>query len=157
MLYLGLGIFSVIIIALDQLTKYLTIAYIPLGEAVAAIPGLFHFTYIRNTGASFSMLEGRGWLFVLMLVLFTIVLAVILKKKWITKPFELWCLAAIWAGGIGNAIDRIRLGYVIDMIEVDFMHFAVFNLADIFITCGCIALIVYVLFFTREKKEGQTQ
>ena len=157
MLYLGLGVFSVIIIALDQLTKYLTVAHIPLGETVAAIPGLFHFTYIRNTGASFSMLEGRGWLFVLMLVLFTIIMAVILKKKWITKPFELWCLAAIWAGGIGNAIDRIRLGYVIDMIEVDFMHFAVFNLADIFITCGCIALIVYVLFFTREKKEGQTQ
>lgn len=155
MLYLGLGIFAVIIIALDQITKYLTVANIPLGEEIAAIPGLFHFTYIRNTGASFSMLEGNGWLFIGVLLIFTVILAVLLKRKVITKPFEIWCLAAIWGGGVGNAIDRIHLGYVVDMIEVEFMRFAVFNVADIFITCGCIALIIYVLFFDREATRPQ--
>lgn len=152
MLYLALGGFAAAVIILDQITKYLTVAGIPLGTEVPVLPGLFHFTYVRNTGASFSMLEGSGWLFVAVLVIFTLALIVILKRKIVTKPFELWCLAAIWAGGVGNAIDRIRLGYVVDMIEVEFMQFAVFNVADIFITCGCIALIVYVLLFDREAK-----
>lgn len=153
--YLAMGIFAAVVIALDQFTKYLTISGIPLGEEVTAVPGLFHFTYIRNTGASFSMLEGSGWLFVAVLLLFTAALVVILRKKIITRPFELWCLAAIWAGGVGNAIDRIRLGYVVDMIEVEFMQFAVFNVADIFITCGCILLIVYVLLFDRDSNPSR--
>lgn len=160
MLYLGLGVFALIIIALDQFTKYLTVANIPLGDEIAAIPGLFHFTYIRNTGASFSMLEGNGWLFIGVLILFTVILAVILKKKIIKKTFEIWCLAAVWGGGVGNAIDRIRLGYVVDMIEVEFMNFAVFNVADIFICCGCFALVVYVLFFDRDaakSKKGEAE
>ena len=150
MLYLGLGIFAVIIIALDQITKYLTVANIPLGEEIAAIPGLFHFTYIRNTGASFSMLEGNGWLFIGVLLIFTVILAVLLKRKVITKPFEIWCLAAIWGGGVGNAIDRIHLGYVVDMIETTFIEFPVFNVADIFITCGCILMMIHLIFFNKE-------
>ena len=149
MLYPIMGIFAAVVIVLDQLTKHLTVTHIPLGGQVPVIDGLFHFTYVRNTGASFSMLEGSGWLFVAVLLVFTVALAVMLKKKLIHKPFELVCLAAIWAGGVGNAIDRVRLGYVVDMIEVEFMRFAVFNVADIFITCGCIALIVFVLFFDR--------
>lgn len=153
MLYLWLGLFAVMIVGLDQLVKYLTITYIPLGEAVSAIDGLFHLTYVRNTGASFSMLEGNGWLFVAILVVFTVVLAIMLWKKVITKKFELWCLAAIWAGGVANAIDRVIYGYVVDMFEVEFMHFAVFNVADIFITCGCIALCIYVLLFDHSPKK----
>ena len=78
MFYLVLGVFALIVIALDQFTKYLTVAQIPLGEEISAIPGLFHFTYIRNTGASFSMLEGSGWLFVCVLILFTVILAFII-------------------------------------------------------------------------------
>lgn len=155
MLYLGLGIFAAVIIALDQFTKYLTVANIPLGDQISAIPGLFHFTYIRNTGASFSMLEGSSWLFIGVLVLFTVVLAVLLRKKIITKPVELWCLAAVWGGGVGNAIDRLRLGYVVDMIEVEFMNFAIFNVADIFICCGCFILVVYVLLFDRDAKQSK--
>jgi len=62
---------------------------------------------------------------------------------------ERWCIVAIFAGGLGNLIDRVRLGYVVDMIEVEFMRFAVFNVADCFITCGCIALMVHLAFFNR--------
>ena len=64
--------------------------------------------------------------------------------------FERWCLVAVWAGGLGNMIDRVRLGYVVDMIRVEFMDFPVFNVADIFITCGCVALLVHLVFFNRE-------
>ena len=64
--------------------------------------------------------------------------------------FERWLVAAIYGGGLGNVIDRVRLGYVVDMIEVDFMNFAVFNVADCFITCGCILLMVHMIFFNKE-------
>ena len=63
--------------------------------------------------------------------------------------FERWCVVAVFAGGLGNMIDRIRLGYVVDMIEVEFMRFAVFNVADIFITCACILLMVHLILFNK--------
>jgi signal peptidase II len=142
-----------VIVGLDQLTKALVAANIPLGEAVKALPGVFHLTHLHNTGAAFSMLEGGRWFFALVCAAGLIAVAVLIKKKVIETPFELWCLAAIFGGGIGNLVDRIRLGYVVDMFEVEFMNFAVFNVADIFITCGAVALFVYVLFFDRKEKK----
>ena len=70
------------------------------------------------------------------------------KKMPFTK-LERWCIVSILAGGLGNVIDRVRLGYVVDMIEVEFMNFAVFNVADCFICCGCIALMVHLVFFNK--------
>ena len=64
--------------------------------------------------------------------------------------FERFCIASVYAGGLGNMIDRLRLGYVVDMVEVEFMNFAVFNLADCFITCGCILLMIHLVFFNKE-------
>ena len=153
MLYCFLIIFMGVIVALDQLTKALVVANIPMGEAVRALPGVFHLTHLHNTGAAFSMLEGGRWFFALICAAGLIVVAILIKKKVIEAPFELWCLAAIFGGGIGNLVDRIRLGYVVDMFEVEFMNFAVFNVADIFITCGAVALFVYVLFFDRKEKK----
>ena len=78
------------------------------------------------------------------------------KKMPFTK-LERWCIVSILAGGLGNVIDRVRLGYVIDMIEVDFMEFAIFNVADCFITCGCILLMVSLVFFNKKfwKEESK--
>ena len=91
------------------------------------------------------------WLFVLLFAVMTVLILVeYFKKRMPISPFERWCIAAIYGGGLGNVIDRVRLGYVVDMIEVDFMNFAVFNVADCFITCGCIALIVHMVFFNKE-------
>ena len=64
--------------------------------------------------------------------------------------FDRWCIAAIYGGGLGNMIDRVRLGYVVDMIETKFMRFPVCNVADCFITCGCIAMMVSLILFNRE-------
>lgn len=153
MLYCFLIIFMGVIVGLDQLTKALVVANIPVGETVKALPGVFHLAHLHNTGAAFSMLEGGRWFFALICAAGLIVVAVLIKKKVIQAPFELWCLAAIFGGGIGNLVDRIRLGYVVDMFEVEFMNFAVFNVADIFITCGAVALFVYVLFFDRKEKK----
>lgn len=151
-LWIALGMFVLLIVALDQLVKYLTVAHIPSGGAVAVLPGVLHLTYVRNTGAAFSILSGSRWLFVVIAVVFFVVLGVMIKKRIVSKPAELWCLAAIAGGALGNVIDRVAKGSVVDMFEVEFMEFAVFNVADIFVTCGVIGLIVFVLIFDRPKK-----
>ena len=159
MLYLTLAIFAAAIVALDQLTKYLTVANISLGDTVPVLDGVFHFTYVQNTGAAFSSFQGQQWLFILVFAVLTV--AVIWEfstKKMGFSNFERWCIAAIYAGGLGNMIDRVRMGFVVDMIEVEFMNFPVFNVADCFITCGCIAMLVSLVFFNKgfwkdEKKK----
>ena len=151
MLFLFFSLFVVAIVAADQITKLLVLANIPLYTDVDAIPGLFHLTYVQNTGAAFSSFEGMRWLFVALFVILSVLILVeYFKKRMPFTTFERWCIAAIYGGGLGNVIDRIRLGYVVDMIEVDFMDFPVFNVADCFITCGCIALIVHMVFFNKE-------
>ena len=149
--FIFMGIFALAIVAADQITKLLVISGIPLKTSVDAIPGLFHLTYVQNTGAAFSSLQGMQWLFLLVFILFTVaIIWEFSKKRWPFTNLERWCIAAIYAGGLGNMIDRLRLGYVVDMIEVEFMNFPVFNVADCFITCGVILLFVHLLFFNRD-------
>ena len=151
MLYGILTLFAVLVVVLDQVTKYLTVAHIPLGTAVPAVPGLFQLTYVQNTGMAFSMLEGGRWFFLVMTLAALGLMVLAVKKRWISHPLGLWALAAIAGGAVGNLIDRIRLGYVIDMIEVTFMKFAVFNVADCFVVCGAILLVIYA--FSLDRKE----
>ncbi len=153
MLYCLLLLFMALVIVLDQVVKTIISTNLALGEVIPCLPGVFHFTSLRNTGAAFSILPGGRWLFAFICVAGLAVTILLIKKKILTAPAELWCLAAIFGGGIGNLIDRVRLGYVVDMFEVEFMNFAVFNVADIFITCGAIVMFVYVLFFDREKEK----
>ena len=138
------------IVAADQFTKYLTVANIALGQDVPFIPGFLGLTYLRNTGAAFSSFEGQQWLFAVIFALFTIGIIFEFKKNTMKfSNFERWCIVAIYGGGLGNMIDRVRLGYVVDMIETKFMVFPVFNVADCFITCGCILLILHLVFFNK--------
>lgn len=151
MQYLWMVLFTAGIVGVDQFTKYLTVANIPLHTEIPAIPGLFHLTYVQNTGAAFSSFEGQQWLFVLVFAVFTA--AIIWEfsgKRWPFTDLERWLVVSIYAGGLGNMIDRIRLGFVVDMIEVDFMRFPVFNVADCFITCGCVLLIAHLVFCNKE-------
>lgn len=153
MLYLFLSLFVAGIVVADQLVKYLVVTNIPLGGVVPVLDGVLHLTYVQNTGAAFSMLRGGRWLFVAMFAVAVVAVAAMIRKKLLSKPVELWCIAAVLGGGVGNLIDRLLHSYVVDMLEVEFMSFAVFNVADIFITCGAIFLAVYVLLFDREKKD----
>ncbi len=150
MTYIFMTVFAIVVVAADQLTKYLVVQNIPLYSHVDAIPGLFHLTYTKNTGAAFSLFQGQQWLFA---VEFEVFAALIVwefsKKRWPFTMVERWAIVAVFAGGLGNMIDRLRLGYVVDMIEVDFMNFPVFNVADCFITCGCVFLIVHLIFCNR--------
>ena len=151
MQFLILSLFAGLIVVADQITKYLTVANIALYQDIEFIPGFLGLTYIQNTGAAFSSFEGQQWLFALIFVVFTAaILWEYFKKPQPFTRFDRWCIAAIYGGGLGNMIDRVRLGYVVDMIETKFMVFPVFNVADCFITCGCIALIVSLVLFNKE-------
>ena len=151
MFFALLAVFAAAIVAADQFTKYLTVANIALYEEVPFLPGILKLTYVRNTGAAFSSFEGMQWLFALVFAVFTaLVLWEYFKKPMPFTKFERVMIAAVYGGGLGNMIDRVRLGYVVDMIETDFMRFPVFNVADCFITCGCIALMVSLVFFNKE-------
>ena len=154
------ALFAVLIAAADQLVKYLVVENIPLFGEVPLLPGVLKLTLVHNEGAAYSSFRGMQWLFALIFVLFTLAVLYEYFKK--TMPFtrlERWCIAAIYGGGLGNMIDRVRQGYVVDMLETEFMEFPVFNLADCFITCGCLLLMVHLAFFNKsfwkdEKKCG---
>ncbi len=151
MQYLFMALFAAVAVALDQITKYLTVANIPLWGKVEVLPGLFSLSYVQNDGAAFSSFKGMQWLFAVIFVAFTVLLIwEFSKKRMPFTTFERWCIAAVYAGGLGNMIDRVRLGYVVDMICTEFMNFPVFNVADCFITCGAIALLVSLIFFNKE-------
>lgn len=152
LLYSLLALFVAAIVALDRWTKQLTLAADEAGDLPTdSFFSLFHLTHAENTGGAWSLFEGQMWLFVLVMVLFVAILVVLIWKKIVEKPAELVCLAAILGGGIGNLIDRLTVGSVTDMICFDFVDFPVFNVADMFITCGCAALIVVVLLSDSKK------
>ena len=143
-------LFAAGIVAADQFTKYLTVANIALGQRVEWMPGFLGLTYVQNTGAAFSSFEGMQWLFALIFALFTVAIVWEYRQSSMKfSKFEWWCIIAIYGGGLGNMIDRIRLGYVVDMIRTEFMVFPVFNVADCFITCGCILLMVHLVLFNK--------
>ena len=157
MQFLYYALFTAAILIADQVTKYLTVANIGLYERIPFLPGLLNLTYVRNTGAAFSSFEGMQWLFAVIFIIFTgLILWEYFKKPMPFTYFERFCIASIYAGGLGNMIDRVRLGYVVDMIETKFMDFPVFNVADCFITCGCFAMMFSLFFINKEFwKDGK--
>ncbi|WP_174721077.1 signal peptidase II [Streptococcus periodonticum] len=139
----------VALIALDQWVKFEIVKNIQLGGVKPFIPKILSLTYLRNTGAAFSILENQQWLFAV------ITLVVIGAAIWyLSKHIKdsVWLLSAlslIIAGGIGNFIDRMHQGFVVDMFQLDFINFAIFNVADSYLTIGVLVLIVMML-----KEEG---
>ena len=147
MFYVVLSLFAAAIVAVDQWTKALAAAQ--LTDVVdVLVPGWLELRYTTNDGMALSMLSGARWLFVVVGVLFVALVIWAVAKKHITKKPELWCIAAITGGAIGNLIDRVATGKVIDMICVPW--FSTFNVADIFITVPAVLLILYILIFDRE-------
>ena len=143
----------ILLVILDQLVKYLVKTNIPLGGAVPILPGILGLTHIHNTGAAFSMLSGARWFFVLLTVAFVIFGMWVLLTGRLRHPLGKWSWVLVLAGAIGNLIDRCLYGYVVDMFEVQFMHFAIFNVADIFVVVGGILFCIYYLFLHDKKKE----
>lgn len=143
-------ILTTILVIIDQITKYLTVQNIELGEVIEFIPNIVSLTYIRNTGAAFSILEGQMWFFY---IVTTIVVAVLIYYMYTEARNERFLgvlLAVILAGAIGNFIDRLVLQYVVDMIKLEFIDFAIFNVADSYLTVGVILLFIYTIYQERK-------
>ena len=147
MLYVILTLFAAAIVAVDQWTKALAATHLA-GETVVLIPGWLQLHYITNDGMALSLLSGKRWLFVVVAVVFLAAIIWAVAKKHIYKKPELWLLAAITGGAIGNLIDRIATGEVIDMICIPW--FSTFNVADLFITIPAVLLVLYILIWDRE-------
>ncbi|SFB84198.1 signal peptidase II [Streptococcus equinus] len=133
---------AVMLILLDQLSKQWIVNHIPLNAIRKCVPGIFSLTYLRNYGAAFSILQNQQWFFTV-ITLAVVGAACYYFIKNITGNFWfLFGLLLIISGGIGNFIDRLRLGYVVDMVHLDFMNFAIFNLADSYLTVGVVILFI---------------
>ena len=138
---LTVSLITLLILILDQITKFLVVKNFELNETLPIINSIFHLTYVQNTGAGFGILKNFNFL------LISISIAVIIYIFYYFKKIEdneklLWILLAfVLAGTIGNLIDRVRFSYVIDFL--DFRIWPVFNIADSFITIGIIGLIIY--------------
>ena len=144
---------TIALIVLDQVVKYLVSSSIPLYGSVPFIPYIMELTYVQNTGAAFSILSEHTWILTLISLVMSVILAVCVWKKFFSHPFGRTALTLILAGAIGNLIDRVWLGYVVDMIELEFMRFAVFNVADCAVCVGAALLVIYAFFFDEDSKK----
>lgn len=156
-------IIAVILVAIDQLVKYWavntlqpvhTMDFIKFGDLK-----IIDLTYLENDGAIFGSMSGQTWFligFTSIIIIVGIVAMFLAVKK---SKFLSTCIMLFVAGGIGNLIDRIRFGYVVDMFEVKLFHFAIFNFADICVTCAFVLMFVYILFIEpkSEKLKNHTE
>lgn len=148
-LYVIIAFLSVLV---DQIIKWWTVNNIDLYETVYTNP-ILSLTNIRNNGAAWSILEGKMWFFIVVTLIALTILPYVLyknreKTKWLTVGLSL-----IIGGTIGNFVDRIRFGYVVDMFQVEFFNFPIFNFADVSLVIGVLCIFVYILFFEDKKKE----
>ena len=147
-------IVALLVLLADQLSKYLTTIRIPLNTgSIDLIPGFLALRNIHNYGAAFGILKNARWFFLAVTVLLFAVAAYAFAKRIIHSKPTRWLAVLVLAGALGNAIDRLIHGYVVDMFQFVFLkNFAVFNVADIFITCGTI-LFCILIFFEKDPKE----
>jgi len=144
------------VVAIDQFTKWLTVTYLkPIGD-LPLIKEVLHLTYVENTGAAFGIFKDQRWIF---MTISTVTIAAMLVVLTAYKKIPFYpgvLLAMIAGGGIGNMIDRIAYGYVVDFINFELINFAVFNGADSFVCVGGALLLVYILIYdikeSRQKK-----
>ena len=148
---------AALLVAFDQLTKYMIIANVTYGASLEVLPGIIDFTYIHNNGAAFGMLQGKSWILLsVSAVIILLCLALVLKRS-LTSNVLKSAVTLVLAGGIGNMIDRIfRGGNVIDFIELKFVDFAIFNFADCCITIGAMLIVLdFILELIKDHKNSK--
>ncbi len=147
------AIIVIVLILLDQISKFAAVKYLkPIGN-FTVIEGILDFTYVENRGAAFGIMQNHRWIFITVTLIITIAL-IIYKIKSRPKDKVLnTSLCLIISGALGNLIDRIFRGYVVDMLEVTFIEYPVFNVADCFVVTGAILLSIYILFFYKEPEK----
>lgn len=145
------------IIALDQLTKHFAYIYLRTlpSQSLPIINGVLHFTYVENRGAAFSILQNRRMFFIVITAIFIVFAVYYLIKYRNGNKLLNFSISLILAGAIGNLIDRVINGYVIDFVDFRLINFAIFNIADCADVIGCILLAYYLIFIDGKKQESK--
>ena len=145
--------FVIVLVLGDQLLKWYIFNTLARGETMAFIPGIVQLTHVQNTGIAFGLLRDFQWIPMVLNPIIVLGLVLLMWRGIIADKAQRWAMSAIIAGALGNLIDRFVHGFVLDMFDLLFIRFAVFNLADSFITLGAIALIIaYVREELRQRR-----
>ena len=151
----GIAIISfILLILLDQWTKSLAVANLMNKEPFIIIPKVFQLRYLENRGAAFGMMQGQQTFFVFSAAIAVLVILYIyFKLPWENRFHPLRIVGIfIGAGAVGNLIDRVMLGYVVDFFYFELIDFPIFNVADIYVTCATIVLALLILFYYKEDE-----
>lgn len=151
MIWGGIGL--LLLLFLDQLTKYLAYTILKPNGSVVLLPGIFELHYLENQGAAFGMMENMQWIFILFALLISaaaiwLYFHIPMERKFI--PMQILCIT-LTAGAIGNMIDRILHGYVIDFLYFSLINFPIFNVADIYVCVSTAAFLILILFYYTEE------
>ena len=156
MMYMIGALAAAALLALDQWVKHWITVNLPLGESMPVLPGLVELRTVHNYGAAWSSFSGQRWLLIGVTSVIVAAVAFLLVRRIVRHPLGVTACALILSGGLGNILDRVRLGYVVDMFNFQFMTYPVFNVADICVVCGAILGAVYYLWFYEkyDKKDA---
>lgn len=146
-------VLALILIGIDQLSKWLIVQNFDLYGEKEIIPGLFSLFYIQNQGAAWGIFEGRMFFFFIITIGVVGYLIYSFHKYKIESRLAGWSFSFILAGALGNFIDRMLNGYVVDMLRLDFINFPIFNVADVCLTFGVILMMIHILFVEGKEKE----
>lgn len=151
------AIVAAVILIADQWLKYWVTVNITLSTgSQELIPGVVKLVNIHNSGAAFGLLDNvdyARWIFLAVTAVFVVVIAVLLVRRVFDSRFAVWCEVLFLTGAIGNCIDRVFLGYVVDMFKLEFVNFAVFNIADAVLVVSCLMFVIYVFFGSRGEND----
>ena len=148
-----------VMIVVDQVVKHWAFTVLKPQHTIPLIENVFHLTYIENRGAAFSMFAkfDSRWIFVALAAVITLAICYALSKKLMQTALGSWSLVLIAAGAVGNAVDRVARGFVVDMFDFRLIHFPVFNVADIFICVGGVLFVIYFMFQHKDKPNDKNE
>ena len=157
MKYLLSSLLALALLVLDQWSKAWITANLPLGETLEFLPGIVELRTVHNYGAAWSSFSGMRWLLVIVTGCIVLAVLALLVRRMVRHPLGVCACCLIVSGGLGNILDRVRLGYVVDMLHLEFWpSYPVFNVADICVVCGAVLGAVYYLwFYEKYDKRGK--
>lgn len=142
---------AAVIIALDQWTKHLVMTYMERGQSIPIIPDVFHLTSHRNMGAAFGIMQNKQTFFIVITIAVVVGIIISMIRIGRTQPLVSLALSMVLGGAIGNFIDRVSMGQVVDFLDFTLINFPIFNVADMAITIGVAILLLDVLLDGRKK------
>ena len=140
-------------VILDQWSKYMAVLHLQGTDGVDLIPGVFRLTYLENRGAAFGVLQGQQWFFYIITAVILVAVLLVYRRMPAGRKFLPLrvCAVLIVSGALGNLIDRVGQGYVVDFFYFELIDFPVFNVADLFVTVSAVLLAVLLLLYYKEE------